>query len=80
MKTISETITKRPFKKLLQETLRDNPNLFEDLKFVIEMMNKRFRSLTSEMNARFDAMYKRFKDLRAIMLCLLILRLLHFLQ
>ena len=61
MKTIAQTITKRNFKKVLVETLRDNPDILEerllhypysfnvatkdDIKMLIGMMDKRFKSL-----------------------------------
>jgi len=83
------TITKKTFKKLLKETLKDEPGILkeillsypievatkDDIKLLIEMMDKRFEALQREMdkrfealqremNARFEAVDKRFEALQ----------------
>jgi len=84
----TSVITKKRVKKLLKEILKEEPEILkealplypsevatkEDIKMLIQMMDKRFEglqremdtrfeALQREMNARFEAMDKRFSML-----------------
>jgi len=78
----TSVITKKRVKKLLKEILKEEPEILkevlplypsevatkEDIKMLIQMMDKRFEAvdkrfeaLQREMNARFEAVDKRFE-------------------
>ena len=73
----TSVITKKRVKKLLREILKEEPEILkevlplypsevatkEDIKMLIQMMDKRFEALQREMDARFEGIDKRFSML-----------------